>query len=66
MKQHIINKQNNFIAGWYLPNKELCKNLINLFEKSNNKFEEHLVIKELINQKKIPQIFHLILFQKNL
>ena len=39
MNEHIINKQNNFISGWYLPNKDLCKNLINYFEKSNNKFE---------------------------
>jgi hypothetical protein len=39
LKEHIINKKNNFIAGWYLPNKDLCKNLINFFEKSNNKSE---------------------------
>jgi hypothetical protein len=39
MNKHIINKQNNFISGWYLPNKDLCKNLINYFEKSNNKFD---------------------------
>jgi hypothetical protein len=39
MKEHKINKQNNFIAGWYLSDKKLCNNLINLFEKSNNKSE---------------------------
>jgi len=39
MNEHIINKQNNFISGWYLPDKDLCKNLINYFEKSNNKFD---------------------------
>jgi hypothetical protein len=37
MKEHKINKQNNFIAGWYLPDKKLCKDLINLFEKSSYK-----------------------------
>ena len=52
MKQHIINKQNNFIAGWYLPNKDLCKNLINLFEKSNNKFEGTLGDKRIDKSKK--------------
>jgi hypothetical protein len=39
IKEHKINKQNNFIAGWYLPNKKICKNLINLFEKSEYKKE---------------------------
>jgi hypothetical protein len=39
MKEHIINKQNIFISGWYLPDKNLCKNLINLFEKSEYKKE---------------------------
>ena len=39
MNEHIINKQSNFISGWYLPDKDLCKNLINYFEKSNNKFD---------------------------
>jgi hypothetical protein len=39
MNEHIINKQNNFISGWYLPDKDLCKNLINYFEKSNGKFK---------------------------
>lgn len=39
MKEHIINNNNNFIAGWYLPNKDLCKNLINFFENSESKFE---------------------------
>ena len=39
MKEHKINKKNNFIAGWYLTDKKLCKNLINLFERSNNKKE---------------------------
>jgi hypothetical protein len=39
LKEHIINNKNNFIAGWYLPNKDLCKNLINFFENSKSKFE---------------------------
>jgi len=39
IKEHKINKINNFIAGWYLSNKKLCKNLINLFEKSEYKKE---------------------------
>ena len=52
MKEHIINKQNNFISGWYLPDKNLCKNLINLFEKSNNKFEGAIVGKKIDKLKK--------------
>lgn len=37
MKEHKINKQNNFIEGWYLTDKKLCNNLIKFFEKSKNK-----------------------------
>ena len=36
MKEHKINKQNNFIAGWYI-NKTVCDNLISYFENSNLK-----------------------------
>jgi hypothetical protein len=39
MKEHNINKKNNFILGYYFSDKKLCNNLINLFEKSNNKSE---------------------------
>jgi hypothetical protein len=39
MKEHKINKKNNFILGYYFSDKKLCNNLINLFEKSNNKSE---------------------------
>ena len=52
LNQHTINKKNNFIAGWYLPNKDLCKNLINLFEKSNNKFEGMISGKKIDKSKK--------------
>ena len=37
MKEHKINKQNNFILGYYFSDKKLCNNLIKFFEKSKNK-----------------------------
>jgi len=52
MNQHIINKQNNFIAGWYLPDKDICKKLINLFENSNHKREGIISSKEIDKSKK--------------
>jgi hypothetical protein len=39
MKEHNINKKNNFILGYYFSDKKLCNDLINLFEKSDNKRE---------------------------
>ena len=51
MKEHAVNKKNNFIAGWYLPNKKLCKDLINLFEKSKNK-QEGLISNKVNKQEK--------------
>ena len=36
MKAHLINKQNNFINGWY-TNQNNCKNLIKYFEDNINK-----------------------------
>jgi len=32
MKPHLINKKNNFIAGWYLDNPKVCDDLIEAFE----------------------------------
>jgi|TARA_R110002020_G_scaffold190899_3_gene390525 prolyl 4-hydroxylase len=32
MKAHSINKKNNFIAGWYLDNLQVCDDLIKTFE----------------------------------
>jgi hypothetical protein len=39
MKKHKTSEENNFIERYYISNKKLCKSLINLFEKSNKKFE---------------------------
>lgn len=39
IKQHSINKLNNFISGWYINNDLLCDNLINYFETNPNKFK---------------------------
>jgi len=38
LKAHSINKNNNFIDGWYLPDKKICDNLIKFFE-SNYEFQ---------------------------
>ena len=35
MKPHIINKKNNFIAGWYLDKPKICDDLIETFELEN-------------------------------
>ena len=37
MKEYYLNSKNNFIDGYYLPNLSICDELINLFEKSDNK-----------------------------
>lgn len=37
MKEHYINKSNNFIAGWYIDD-QLCDELIDYHTASNNKF----------------------------
>jgi hypothetical protein len=37
LKEHKINNKNNFILGFYMPNKKICTNLINFFEKSDKK-----------------------------
>jgi len=39
LKQHSVNKLNNFISGWYINNDSLCNNLINYFETNPNKFK---------------------------
>jgi hypothetical protein len=39
LKEHSINKLNNFILGWYINNDLLCDNLINYFETNPNKFK---------------------------
>jgi len=39
IKQHSINKLNNFISGYYINNDLLCDNLINYFETNPNKFK---------------------------
>lgn len=37
MKQHKVNKLNNFIGGWYLEDLSLCDKLVNYFNISENK-----------------------------
>ena len=37
MKEHKINKNNNFINGWYINDLSICDDLINYFEKSDRK-----------------------------
>jgi hypothetical protein len=37
MKEYSLNKNNNFIEGYYLSDLSLCDSLINFFEKSDNK-----------------------------
>ena len=37
MKEHKINKNNNFINGWYINDLSICDNLIKYFEKSDKK-----------------------------
>ena len=39
LKEHSVNKLNNFISGWYINNDSLCNNLINYFETNPNKFK---------------------------
>ena len=39
LKEHSVNKLNNFISGWYINNDLLCNNLINYFETNPNKFK---------------------------
>jgi hypothetical protein len=39
LKEHSVNKLNNFISGWYINNDLLCDNLINYFETNPNKFK---------------------------
>ena len=35
MKEHYVNKKNNFIKGFYI-NKKICKGIINLFNDNKN------------------------------
>lgn len=37
LKQHRANSLNNFIAGWYLDDHDICDQLINYFENSAEK-----------------------------
>lgn len=49
MKQHKINKKNNFIAGWYIDH-EICDELIEYHKNSDEKFEGKIgrgIVKEV-------------------
>ena len=37
MEKYKLNKNNNFIDGYYLSNLSICNDLIKLFKNSNNK-----------------------------
>jgi len=52
MKQHSINKLNNFIAGWTIDNTQLCDDLIDYFEQSKNKKPGKIGIGEILPDKK--------------
>jgi hypothetical protein len=42
MRQHEINKLNNFIGGWYLDDTSVCDELINFHKESPEKVEGHI------------------------
>lgn len=42
LKEHKINKLNNFIKGWYID-KSICKKLINIFEENKEKHTHGIV-----------------------
>lgn len=39
MREHEVNKLNNFICGWYLDDTSICDELIQFHKESPNKFE---------------------------
>lgn len=39
ISEHSINKNNNFIAAWYINDNECCENLIDYFENHPNKIQ---------------------------
>ena len=39
LREHTINKKNNFISGWYLDNNKLCDDLINYYEENPFKLQ---------------------------
>jgi len=39
MKQHVINRERNFIAGWYMENTSICDKIINFFDRFDNKLD---------------------------
>jgi hypothetical protein len=39
LREHNINKQDNFIAGWYSDQSQVCDEIINHFKNSNETFD---------------------------
>jgi hypothetical protein len=39
MKEHKINKLDNFIQGWYLEDTSICDRLIDFYKNSENKYD---------------------------
>ena len=37
LREHNLNRKNNFIEGYYISDLSICDDLINLFEASKNK-----------------------------
>ena len=60
MIEHTINNNNNFINAWYMQNKLICDDLINLFENSKEKQQGTLGFKNNridIKQKNSTDLF---------
>ena len=52
MKPHSVNQHNNFIAGWFMNDLNICDDLIHLIEKSKEKYTgltgTHKVVNKLV------------------
>lgn len=64
LKPHSINKNNNFIDGWYFSDKKICDNLIKFFETNyefqvDGKVGDNVVKKDVKNSKDISCKHHI-------
>jgi hypothetical protein len=56
MKEHSINKKNNFISGWYMKDKSICDGIIEIFNNSK-KEKGKLYLKEDFTIKKSTDVY---------
>lgn len=56
MKEHSINKKNNFISGWYMKDTSICDGIIHIFENSK-KNPGKLYLKEDTSIKKSTDVY---------